>query len=354
VTDGGRAPAGPVARDGVKSPEGRAGPVRRKRRPGAAAATVAASLVLALAVAEVALRAAGFGYELRAVVVDATAPDPETFYEFFALDRRLAWVPKDYHGKLDEARGDRPDVVFTGDSCTHFGTYPEMLARGIAERTGREPRTLNLGVAGWSSHQGMRQVEKDLPPLRPKVITVYFGWNDHWLSIGIEDDAVARVNESPLFHFRKLKLGQLLIRAVVSFRSEDPRPRRVPEEKFRENLERIVAAAREMGAVPVLLTAPSCPPRGVIPPEVLGRWIEDESQREPLHRRYADIVREVAAERDALLCDLAARFDRFPPGVRNAYFLNDGVHLNETGNREIARLLFDCFRGAGLLRTLGE
>jgi lysophospholipase L1-like esterase len=316
------------------------------------AAAVLGSIFLALVVAEVGLRIAGFSYELRATVVDATAPQPTVFYKHFNLDRQLLWVPRSYQAKLERAKGKPLDIAFTGDSCTQIGTYHEMLARLVASRKKKNIEIINLGVAGWTTDQGMRQIVRDLPPLRPEVITVYFGWNDHWLSIGIEDDDIAQINESFLFNFSQFKVAQVLTRAVVARKTKDPRPKRVPEDDFRENLERILTAAEHMGAVPVLLTAPSIPPRGPIPPDVAGRWIEDESQRGTLHKSYADIVRQVTAERNAILCDLAAHFDTLHPRIRFRHFLNDGIHLTESGNREVAKHLYGCLEKSGILDVL--
>ncbi len=40
---------------------------------------------------------------------------------------------------------------------------------------------------------GVRQLQRDVLPLRPRVITIYDGWNDHWIGFGLPDPEVARL-----------------------------------------------------------------------------------------------------------------------------------------------------------------
>lgn len=70
-----------------------------------------------------------------------------------------------------------------------------------------------------------------------------------------------------------------------------------------------------------------------------------------LHRHYADVVREVARNERAVLCDLAAEFDRIPADVlRSTYFYRDEVHLTPEGNLKVAEILLDCLQKGDLLR----
>ena len=106
----------------------------------------------------------------------------------------------------------------------------------------------------------------------------------------------------------------------------------------------MVSLAREAGGVAVLITAPTAIEPGFEPSELGQRWLHDRSQLAPIHRRYADAVREVAAEEAAPLCDLAARFDAIPGEVRRAtHFLPDGMHFAAAGDEEAAAFLLDCF-----------
>ena len=62
----------------------------------------------------------------------------------------------------------------------------------------------------------------------------------------------------------------------------------------------------------------------------------------PIHRRYADVVRAVADELDAPLCDMAARFEAMAPETRQRLMMGDGIHFLPPGDQRLAELLLDC------------
>ena len=64
------------------------------------------------------------------------------------------------------------------------------------------------------------------------------------------------------------------------------------------------------------------------------------------------VVREVARERGAILCDLAERLGALPRDVRTRLFLDDGIHLTDAGNDAVAEALHECFRENGLTGKL--
>jgi lysophospholipase L1-like esterase len=287
---------------------------------------------------------------LKTTVIEAQAPNREKVFEGYALDPDLLWTRKDYPRTLNLAMDRAPDILFLGDSCTEFGDYDRRFARLVAERfPPLRLESANFGCAGWSTFQGRRQMERDVTRVRPRIVTLYFGWNDHWLSVGVDDAGVSRLNESPLYRLSGLRLTQLLMkgRVALAARAGGPPPR-VNEADFRANLVAMVRTARETGAEPVILTAPT-PGR-----ENEGRWTGSLAVFPAIHRRYADIAREVAAAEKVILCDLAAEFDRIPPGeLRARYFFKDEVHLTDTGNQLIAETLVGCFEKQGLLGVEG-
>jgi lysophospholipase L1-like esterase len=320
----------------------------RSRKTLFRALTVALALGTAAAGLEVALRLAAFRYELRVTVLEATAPNAERAHAAYRIDRDLLWVPRDYDDRLAAAR--RASLVFLGDSCTEYGSWPARLARALGRRTGRPPATANLAVAGWTSHQGLRQIERDLRETAPRVATLFWGWNDHWRSIGLEDREVARIQRSPLFAAQRTRVGQLLTRGWVGLlaRGEAEVPR-VPLDRFRDNLTRAARALRERGAVPVLVTAPSSHEEGREPAYLAERWMPDLARLVPTHRAYADVVREVARAEGLPLADLAAGFDELPRAERQASFLADGIHFTREGDGRAAAMLFECFEREGLV-----
>jgi lysophospholipase L1-like esterase len=317
---------------------------------------VVGSLLICVTVIEVVLRLQGFTYQLRATVIEGTVPDPDSFYEGYAVDRDLIWVPQGYYESVEKMTAVKINILFLGDSCTQFGNYDRFFAGQVtAAFPDKRLNIGNFGVAGWTTHQGIKQMKRDVTKIKPDVATIYFGWNDHWNSIGIDDEDVSRLNASPLFNFQSLRSVQLITKAYVGFRrrQQDRPPLRVPIESFRNNLIQMVAAAGSMGTIPVLLTAPSSHQKGLEPSFFALQWVTDLDELVPRHTEYVNAVRQVAKENDVILCDLAAEFDKLPKEqVKDKLFMEDGVHLTDEGNKVIADFLFDCFRKNDLFKEL--
>lgn len=332
-----------------KSDNGAAAQPRKRTRLVWSLLSMVGSLLLCLVIAESILRAAGFSYELRASIVGgADAADLRSRYDGCEIDRDLIWVPKNYGQRLDRTLAAGPDVLFMGDSCTELGSYDECFAEltrsAFPDRT---IRTAELGVTGWSSYQGLQQMKQDVLRIRPPVVTIYYGWNDHWNSIGFTDAELTELNASPLFRLRSSRLVQLLTKARVGLRRsrQDRLPLRVPLDSFRQNLAEMVNVARSAGIVPVLFTAPTSHEQGREPKCLAGRWVTDLNQLVPLHRQYVQVVRAVAKAEGVILCDLAAEFDKLPrEEVRDSLFWKDGIHLTQEGDKRIAQFLFECFK----------
>lgn len=349
-----RAPAESAEAAGFDRPAGGRG--KSLKQFGLSLLLVVGSLVICVIVIEVVLRFQGFTYQLRATVIEGTVPNTDSFYEGYTVDRDLIWVPQGYYESVEKMIAVKINILFLGDSCTQFGNYDRLFARQVsAAFPDKRLNVGNFGVAGWTSHQGVKQMKRDVTKIRPDVVTIYYGWNDHWNSIGINDEEVSRLNASGLFTFQSLRTVQLLTKAYVGFhrRQQDRPGLRVPIESFRNNLIQMVAAARSMGTIPVLLTAPTSHQKGREPSFFGLRWVTDLDELVPRHREYVEIVRQVAKEKNVIVCDLAAEFDKLPKEVvNNKLFTEDGVHLADEGNKVIADLLFECFRKNDLFKEL--
>lgn len=296
------------------------------------------------------LRLSGFSFVLYPESFEFGMPDPVLLETGFLQDDDLFWVPRDYPQRLERLAERRPPLILMGDSCTALGRYDRELARLVAERRGAELAYGNVAVPGWSSYQGQRQLERDVLPLGPEVVTLYYGWNDHWIGFGIEDRDVARIKAVFESRWSRLRLVQLVTKAAVAVGARlAPHPDRVPLGDFAGNLRAMVAEARDAGVRPVLLTAPSAHRRGEEPEHLARRWLRDLSELVPLHQGYVEAVRRVAEEEGAPLCDLAARFDRLPPEELRRSFHADGIHFTPEGDRRAAEYLYDCFAERGIL-----
>jgi lysophospholipase L1-like esterase len=312
-----------------------------------------AALGIAFVAGELGLRAAGFAFEPTLESVEFGWPNTEVREARYASDPDLFWVPRDYPERLARLAGARPDLLFLGDSVTEWGRWPRLLIDLLRRTRAETPLVAaTLGTAGWSSYQGLQQLRRDVLPLRPRVVVLWFGWNDHWRGMGVDDASVHEISRPRVAWLRKLRWEQLWLKARLAWRARGgAAPERVPPDDFRANLVEMARRAREADSLPVLVTAPSGHEPGREPLHLAPRWIEDLSRLVPLHRRYVEIVREVARDEGVLLCDLAARFEALPAAERAQSFAADGIHLTRIGDRRAAAWLFECFEASSALRA---
>jgi len=307
-----------------------------------------AGLAIGLGVGELALRVAGFSYHLRPEQIQFGWPRTlSSLGGEYRFDPELLWVHSDYGQRLK--RAGRPAFAFLGDSCTDYSRYPDLLLQQLGtRRPGVNWTGVNLGTAGWTTFQGLRQLDRDALPLHPKVVTIYYGWNDHWIGFGLPDEDVARLVRRTGSRWQEMRLVELGQKAwVAAHRSDDNR--RVPLPEFRRNLHEMVRLARSNRVEPVLITAPTSHEKGREPEYLKGVWIHRLEDLVPLHQRYVETVRDVAREDRATLCDLAAEFAALGRQHRAVLFLKDGIHLNHQGARRAATMLADCLESSGVL-----
>lgn len=192
-------------------------------------------------------------------------------------------------------------ICYFGDSITYgrghdgLGVDPDRTwtrlvdeALKARERAGTFVLTANMGVNGETTRNGLERL-KDVYAFRPDVMTIQFGMNDCncWLT----DNGFPRVNPTS-FRFNLKELidkcaASGVRRAVVSTNHRIPVTRRLPTG-------------------------------------------EDYNASNAAYNR---IIREVAAETGAALCDIESAFGDLSSDRR--YFLDeDGrwVHLSEAGN----------------------
>ena len=287
---------------------------------------------------EIGLRLFGSEFVLTPPRVEFGYPRPEHFGRWFLVDSDLLWVPHGYADRVAAAADWRPSVVFMGDSCSQSGRYASEL-RSIIKT--RNPDAvfpfLAVGVEGWSSWSGLQQLQRDVLPMKPKAITMYFGWNDHWKRVGFQDKDAARF----LKKSSDLRIVELADRAVFALMQlfREPGPYRVSLPDFRANLRSMVRIARDHDIIPILLTAPTSHRRGREPAYLALHYLNDLDDLVPLHRRYVQAVRDVAAEEDAPLVDLHHEFSQLPRHELERFFSSDGIHLTPEGDRKIAEIV---------------
>lgn len=317
------------------------------RRLVARALTMAMSVVAALTFEEATLRLAGFEYRPYPVVQFGW-PDPETIESIYQPDPELLWVTKDYQAKLAEVRESPPFVVFMGDSCTEFSRYPRRTLELLNEQRRERVRGVSLATGGWTVLQGSWQLNRDVLPLRPTVVTLYYGWNDHWLALGPPDAELPHLRRFGWLADR-LRIVQVYEKARLTLAARGDAPLRVSAHEYERTLRAMVGKIHRIGAQAVLITAPSAHEAGREPVYLLERHLRRLSDLIPLHRAYVQATRRAATESGAILCDAFAAFgDR--PGRSRRYFRRDGIHLNAAGDEQMALLLSACIARAATER----
>jgi lysophospholipase L1-like esterase len=307
-----------------------------------------AGILFALAACELVLRLAGFTYHTFPTVQFGW-PEPAAMADVFAPDRDLFWVPKDYAAQLRDARTLQPAVVFVGDSCTQFGTWPRLTLDRL--RGGAAPelaRGVKLGVAGWSTVQGLAQLERDILPLNARIVVIFFGWNDHWAAFGRPDtEARAGAVTWWLSEHSRVMQAWLKARQGAELRLSPDAPVRVDLASYESNLRRMARDVRGAGARAVLITAPSGHVKGQEPAYLTKRHVRRLEDVVPLHAAYVDATRRAARAEGAALCDAAYAFSQLPPPLAR-YFQHDGIHFSDEGNARLAEIVSAC-----LIETTG-
>lgn len=299
---------------------------------------------------ELGLRLVGFEFALAPPQVEFGWPEPVVMDNSFVVDPEVLWTQPEYPAFVRAARDWHPSVVFMGDSCTDYGRYQDELRSVVTIRDPHARFTfMNVGVGGWSSYSGLRQLQRDVLPMRPKAVTLYFGWNDHWKNFGVEDKNAGQFMNEP----SGFRIGRLVEKTnFASMQRFEGSPYRVSLADFDANLRQMVRIAQAEGIIPILLTAPTSHRRGQEPAYLARRWMIDLEDLVPLHQQYVQVVREVAAEENAPLVDLHEKFSQLPRRDLEQLFIADGIHLTSEGDRKIAEFIDEHLVGAGLYRQI--
>lgn len=320
------------------------------------------SIFFVLLCAESILRIAGFSYRLTLEKVRLGQPNPVDIYSMYAFDEDLFWVPKDYYGspmdyheKLAWVSRMHQAIVYIGDSCTEYGIFPHHVQKVIfLQHPDKDASFVSFGVGAWTSYQGLELLKRDLIKLRPKILVIFFGWNDHTIGFGIEDKEIGLINHSFPAGLQRFRAAQLIIKtkvAALQAKKLANRMRvRVSPEDFRSNLKEMVNLARDNGIMPVLLTGPTSHESGREP--ILEGTIRREDMI-PYHQKYVSIIRGVAAGEKVVLCDIAGEFESLPKeDIKNIYMKKDGLHPTYEGDKKIAEFLYQCLERNNLLAAL--
>ena len=141
--------------------------------------------------------------------------------------------------------------------------YPMLLEKHLRDANpGREIEVIAMAVPGYTSHQGLAWLKRDIAWLAPDLVTVSFGWNDASFS-DVPDRESMRINWSAVLTRWMVDHSQAFAHATKWLRSRNdqtpaqrtPVPR-VSEQEYVDNMTQIVKLARERGAGAIVIGAP--------------------------------------------------------------------------------------------------
>jgi lysophospholipase L1-like esterase len=319
-----------------------------------------------LLLVELVLRTAGVTFYPVAITLTQEAGQEIAKVELLA-DGQVQWMVKpntlqgtplavNSHGMRGrEVPVDKPPgtirILCLGDSCT-FGArsekpYPALLEELCSERFGDGIEVLNGAVPGHAAHQGLAMLERYLK-FSPDIVTLYFGWNDHWRSTSaLAGPQLARPPATDgVVLLRGLRLAYRHWRARAAVLKEEEvvemtdTKLRLPPMHYRAMLDEFAVLGERHGFDVAYLTAPSAFTfenlRWIVEPKE-RRWAARPEDVIELHDHYNDISREMAAQWDVTLVDLADIFENRP---EEALLHWDGIHLSQRGHALAAQSLF--------------
>jgi len=338
-----------------------------------------------LAAGEVILRLVGSRLWERLVSADLSYPWIGYHPILGWVNRPGTWAPGPDINSLGfrsrETSLRKPDgslrIVCLGDSRT-FGLwtdqggafrydndYPAALEQLLHEQ-GAHPavEVINAGVIGYTSAQGLAQLQTQLLPLHPDVITVSFGFNDHSLAwnaaLGAREPRNRFARE--LFYLASrsywFRLGKAAYDALPSLHATPFSERWVDLDAYWYNLHRIAEVGSQHG-IHVLFVSQALRPialgesaepdprhpvnkKGLY--QVLG--VRDLEGLHRLDRTYQDLLNQVAAQDGVPVADASAVFAEHPESLFGPY---DFVHCNPAGARVIAETIRHKLRELGWL-----
>ena len=273
------------------------------------------------------------------------SPDNEVSSKFF-IGKTYHINSLGLHGPDINLKKDKPRLLSLGNSCT-FGwgvNYDQSYIRQLEKMLNEEYEIINGAIPGYTSLQGKRFYNSDLKQLKADIITIMFAFNDHWAAASQISDK----EQMPLPQFlitiqnqlSKLHTYRLLKKGLLSTIEQHPDSLfdrqspvyRVNPEDYSININELVDSIIADNARPILLTSP-------IPSLEKYYPAGYKSGLHSFHEKYNQIMREIAAEKNIELVDLAIEFDKYDNLFDDP--LVDPIHFNALGHKIAAQLIYD-------------
>jgi lysophospholipase L1-like esterase len=154
--------------------------------------------------------------------------------------------------------------------------YPMLLQKTLREANpDRDIEVVTMAVPGYTSHQGLAWLRRDIDRLKPDLLTVSFGWNDasfgdvpdreairtNWSAVGVRwlvDHSQAFAHATRWLRAREAAKLQTEAQAKPQSRPQIRKwpAARVSQPEFLENMIAIEQLARQRGTGVIVIAAP--------------------------------------------------------------------------------------------------
>jgi lysophospholipase L1-like esterase len=199
---------------------------------------------------------------------------------------------------------DNEKIAFLGDSITELGAKPNgyvTLIKNSLAKSNPSVEIIGAGISGNKVTDLQARVDRDVISKQPTIVFIYIGINDVWHSI------------TPGLHG-------------------------TPKDQYEAGLKEIIGKIKNIGAKVILCT-----------PSVIGEKRNGTNQIDGMLDEYAEISRKVASETGVQLLDLHKDFVNYLSANNSenkgkGILTVDGVHLNDTGNRFVAKEMLNMLK----------
>lgn len=226
--------------------------------------------------------------------------------------------------------------------------YPMLLEKSLrAANPGRRIEVVALAVPGYSSHQGLAWLRRDIDALEPDLVTACFGWNDIGMRARPDSETMSTAWTHVTFR-RLMSYSQALTHAALRMRArggDSTKPAatppadvpRVPPQQYVRNILEMNELAKSRGARTL-----------VIGPVYRDR--EANPQEGNLIAHYRESLRAAAQEDGIAYLEIPELTEANYPA--NMSLFGEAIHPNHMGHRLLATALLKFFAAHGMLGDL--
>jgi lysophospholipase L1-like esterase len=223
--------------------------------------------------------------------------------------------------------------------------FPMLLEKQLrSANAGRHIEVFPMAVPGYTSHQGLAWLKRDIDVLQPNIIIVSFGWNDVSFS-AIPDRQAIRTDWYAVATRWLISHSQAFAHATNWLRRRSGSSQltpatpvsRVSQSEYLDNFESIVALARAEKA-------------GVV---VIGAPYRDSTTNPPeaeLMKQYRSSLRTSMQQQGVAYLEILELTEA--AGSVNSGFFGELIHPNHMGHRLIASELLKLMAKNGMLGDL--